>query len=212
MIVARRAPKSAVTHSTKNSRHVMTTIVQSMHDSSLQLVSFPTEMTKLAADNLSGQDGQVSSEGFTSHIDSISGEDGTMAILIVLQNPGLASEIGTSLRRDGKVVKSCPSVSGPEFLREFSEAELIITDVAPPVLRLLSVGGTRLLNGTTPILVLASPGHCPAFRALLRPGLDRCVASDPRPDTIELVRRTVIEMTTPRNQKTEIREPRSEVK
>src|SRR5262245_43423606 len=134
-----------------------------------------------------------------------------MAILIVLQNSGLASEIGTSLRQDGRIVKSCPSVSGPEFLKEFPETELIITDLAPPVLRLLSVAGSKLLSGTVPILLLASPGHCANFTTMLRSGQDRCVPFDPWPNAVELVRQTVKEMTTVTNQSSEVREQRPEV-
>jgi signal transduction histidine kinase len=212
MIVSRRAPSSALPDSTKKSRHCTTTIVHSMHDNSLQLICFPTETIKPQADNLSGQDGQASSEGFANHTGNISGEDGTMAILILLQNSGLASEIGTSLRRDGRIVKSCPSVSGPEFLKEFPETELIITDLAPPVLRLLSVGGSRLLSGTAPILVLASPGHCANFARMLRSGQDRCVPFDPWPDAVESVRQTVKEMTAVTNQRSEIKGQMSEVR
>jgi signal transduction histidine kinase len=118
-----------------------------------------------------------------------------MAILVVLQNPGLASEIGTNLRRDELVVKSCPSVTGPEFLKDFPEAELVITDLAPTVIRYLSVAGRRLLSGTTPLLVLASRGHCASFMTMLRVGQDRCLPADTGPEGLELIRQTVKEMT-----------------
>jgi signal transduction histidine kinase len=117
-----------------------------------------------------------------------------MAILIVLQNAGLASEIGATLRRDGRVVKSCPSVIGPEFLKEFPHAEAIITDIVPPVLRFLSCGGKRLLGGPIPLLIVASRGHCASFTEMLRPGMDRCLPSDATPEFLESVRQSIQEM------------------
>jgi signal transduction histidine kinase len=126
-----------------------------------------------------------------------------MAILIVLQNSGLAAEIGNRLRRDAHVAKVCPSVCGSEFLKEFPDASLIITDLAPPVLKLLPVGGTRLLNGSIPVLLLASPGHCSAFTKMLRAGTDRCLALEWGMDIFDAVSAAVRSMAVPQPAGTE---------
>src|SRR5262245_42700825 len=107
----------ALPHSTMKARHAITTIVQFVQDSGLEVGCLPNWSENAVADNLSGQDGQANSEGFAIHTGNKDGEGGTMAILIVLQNPGLASEIGICLRRDGRVVKSFVSVAAPEFLK-----------------------------------------------------------------------------------------------
>jgi signal transduction histidine kinase len=142
------------------------------------------------------KDGWVNSEGFAIRIDSKVGEDGAMAILIVLYNQELATEIGTILRGTGRKTKVCPSVTGPEFLREFPDAELIVTDLAPPVLSFLSVAGDNLLGGSKPILVIASRGHCASFNAMLPARRGRAVALEPGLEFFRRVRETADELLT----------------
>jgi signal transduction histidine kinase len=140
------------------------------------------------------KDGWVGSEGFAIHTSSKVGEDGAMAILIVLHNQELATEIGTILRSTGRPTKVCASVTGPEFLREFPQAELIVTDLTPPVLSFLTVGGENLLRGLRPIVVIASRGHCASFSAMLPAGRGRCVAFEPGLEFFQRIREAVAEL------------------
>jgi signal transduction histidine kinase len=99
-----------------------------------------------------------------------------MNILILVQNPELASEIASFLRRVGRPTKIIPSVGSREFLTEFPQAALVITDLTPPVLRLLAVNGVSLADSGVPLLVLASPGHVASFATMLPAGAAECLA------------------------------------
>ncbi len=99
-----------------------------------------------------------------------------MAILIVLHNAELAAGLASHLRRSGRNAKAVHSVTGSQFLKEFPQSELLVTDLAPPVLGFLNVAGQNLLHGTKPLIVLASPGHCASFSSMLPPDRARCIA------------------------------------
>ena len=108
-----------------------------------------------------------------------------MTILVVIHNSELAAEIASFLSRESWRTIVCPSVSGPQFLKEFSEAGLIITDLAPPVLELLEVQGQRLLFTGVPLVLLASRGHCTSFSTLLAGYRTACVAFDHGPEFMQ---------------------------
>jgi signal transduction histidine kinase len=174
-----------------DARPVVATVVRLMLNWTLKVFAFETTAQFSKPITYLAKDGWVGSEGFAIHTGSKVGEDGAMAILIVLHNHELATEIGTILRGTGRATKVCPSVTGPEFLKEFSGAELIVTDLSPPVLSFLTVGGENLLRGSKPIVVIASRGHCASFSAMLPAGRGRCVALEPSPEFFQLVRDAV---------------------
>jgi signal transduction histidine kinase len=102
-----------------------------------------------------------------------------MAILIAVQNAELAAQIAHTFNGSGQTTKVCPSISSDFFSREFSQAELVVTDVTPPVLAVLPVGGRTLLAAGVPLVVLASAGHIASFTATLPVGSAACVAIEP---------------------------------
>lgn len=177
-----------------DARPVVATVVRLMLDWTREVFAFETTTHFCKPITYLAKDGCVSSEGFAIHTSSKVGEDGAMAILIVLHNHELATEIGTNLRSSGRKTKVCPSVTGPEFLKEFPESELIVTDLAPPVLSFLSVGGENLLRGSKPILVIASRGHCASFNAMLPAGRGRSVALEPGLEFFQQVREAAAEL------------------
>jgi signal transduction histidine kinase len=122
-----------------------------------------------------GQDGWANSEGFAISKDNKDGVDRVTTILIVVHNPEAASDVASFLSRNGWRSVVCPSVSSPEFLKEFSQAGLLVTDLVPPVLRLLQVNASSLLSGVLPLLILAAPGHCAGFAAMLPSGRGACL-------------------------------------
>jgi len=111
-----------------------------------------------------------------------------MIIAIVVHNPELASEIGRSLQRTGRTTKVFPSVSQGEFLTEFPQASLVITDLTPPVLRLITIGGRSLLDSGVPLLLLASQGHVASFTAMLPAESGSCLALDPSENILNRIR------------------------
>ena len=175
-------------------RPAVATVVRLMPNWTREVFAFRTTSQFFKPITYLAKDGCVDSEGFAIHTSSKAGEDGAMAILIVLHNHELATEIGTILRCGGRQSKVCPSVTGPEFLKEFPQAELIVTDLAPPVLSFLSVGGENLLRGSKPILQIASRGHCASFTSMLPAGRGRCVALEPGLEFFQRVREAAAEL------------------
>ena len=111
-----------------------------------------------------------------------------MTVLIVLHNSDLSGEIASSLHQDGHQTAICPSVTGPEFLKQFPQAALVITDLSPLVLRVLQVDGKSLLGGDIPFLFLASSGHREPFAAMLTPDSGDCLALEWTPGFLEQLR------------------------
>jgi len=144
------------------------------------------------------KDGWESSEGLAERLGSNVGEHGAMAILIAVHNTELAAQIAHALNAAGHSTKVCPSISSDFFSREFSQAGLVVTDVTPPVLSLLPVGGQTLLTGRVPLLVLASKGHVASFAAMLSRESAACEAIEQGPEFASRVRAAVERLTSHR--------------